>query len=216
MSEVVLVASQLTFAYPRGEGRILDGFDLEVLTGEMVAVTGPSGCGKSTLLYLLGLFLRPNHGQLEIATAETTELRDRERSLLRAHAIGFVLQDAALHQGMTLRDNVADGALYGGASRTDAARRADALLERYGLTDVAGHLPTAVSGGEAQRAALCRALIREPALILADEPTGNLDLANAERVVAGLRAAAGEGAAVVVVTPAPGVAGAADRAVALA
>lgn len=207
----VIGARGLTFRYPAADEPILRRLDIDVRAGEMVAMLGPSGCGKSTLLYLLGLFLHPSDGRLALADIDTTRLGDRERSLLRAHWLGFVLQDAALHAGMSLLSNVLDGALYGGWTRSAARMRARELLERYGLLEVADQLPSQVSGGQAQRAALCRALIREPRIVLADEPTGNLDDVNAEAVIAGLRGAADGGAAVVVVTHSRQVAAAADR-----
>lgn len=213
MDEPVLDARGLAFRYPGTTAFIFDGLDVTVGRGEMVAVLGRSGCGKSTLLYVLGLFLHPTSGGLAIHGQETGRLGDRERSLLRSHDIGFVLQDAALHGGWSMLENVAEGALYSGATYAQAMARAGALLDEYGISGIAAHRPAQVSGGQAQRAALCRALIRRPTLVLADEPTGNLDAANADAVIAGLRQAADEGAAVIVVTHAPAVASASDRTV---
>lgn len=215
MSASILACHGLGFRYPSAPQPVLRGFDLKVSASEVVAVTGPSGCGKSTLLYVLGLFLHADAGTLRILGVETTAMGDRQRSLLRAHVIGFVLQEAAFHQGLSLRQNVADGALYSGSSATEARDRADVLLYRYGLTNFAAQRPSEVSGGQAQRAALCRALIRRPALILADEPTGNLDEENAQLVMAGLRDAAHEGAGVLVVTHSSAIAAATDRVIAL-
>jgi putative ABC transport system ATP-binding protein/lipoprotein-releasing system ATP-binding protein len=134
---------------------------------------------------------------------------------LRAHRIGFVFQDAALHPSATIEDNVAEGVLYTGASYSAAIMSARQLLDAYGIGQLGRRRPTQVSGGQAQRAALCRALIRRPTLVLADEPTGNLDPDNAAEVIRGLRNAADAGAAVVVVTHSPTVAGACDREVEL-
>lgn len=211
MSEVVLASRGLCFRYPRSSTDLIANFDLEVARGEVVAVVGPSGCGKSTLLYLFGLFLHPSAGEVVLHGRDTTRMEDRERSLVRANWVGFVLQDAALHDGLTLRENIADGAVYSGMSLRDAGHEADTLLRRYGLADVSHHLPAQVSGGQAQRAGLCRALIRRPIVVLADEPTGNLDETNATHVLHGLREAAADGAAVVVVTHARSVAAASDR-----
>lgn len=211
----LLVAGGIGFAYPRSPQWVLRDFHLEVERGQMVAVHGPSGAGKSTLLYLLGLFLAPSAGSVVFDGLDTVRLGDRERSLLRAHDIGFVLQDAALHADRTIRENVAEGALYSGATMAAAGRHASDLLTRFGLGPIADRRPTEVSGGQAQRAALCRALIRHPQLILADEPTGNLDDANGRLIVASLREAAASGTAVVVVTHAQALIEAADRTVAL-
>ena len=215
MTEPTLVVRDLAFGYPGSATLLFVDLDLFAKSGEMVAVQGPSGSGKSTLLYLLGLFIVPAVGRIAIAGLETTSLGDAERSGLRAHRIGFVFQDAALHATMTIEENVAEGALYGGASYPAALSRARQLLVTYGIGDLARRKPTQVSGGQAQRAALCRALMRGPALVLADEPTGNLDPDNATEVIRGLRGAAAEGSAVIVVTHSPPVAGSCDRIISL-
>lgn len=209
----VVSAVELDFAYSRGAQPVLHRFGLEVAPGEMVALVGRSGEGKSTLLYLLGLFLRPTAGDVFVCGLRARELSDDERSRVRAHRIGFVFQDAALHPHLTLRENVAEGAYYSGEQRSSALNRADQLLAEHGIGDVAGHRPAQVSGGQAQRAALCRALIRSPALVLADEPTGSIDEDNATRVVTSLRRAASCGAAVVVATHSADMAGSCDRVV---
>ncbi len=216
MSAWVVDACGLTFRYPGAAQSVLDGIDLAVARGETVAVLGPSGRGKSTLLYLLGVFLRPTSGRVILHDLDVARLGDRDRSRLRAHYIGFVFQEPTLHPGWTVEENVAEGAIYAGATFASAVRRAQGLLDMYGLSHIAGHRPAEISGGEAQRAALCRALIRQPSLILADEPTGNLDPENAGHVIAGLRAAAAAGAAVLVVTHAASVADASDRTIRLA
>ena len=211
----VLEASELSFAYHASASPVFEGLSIHVAAGELVAVLGASGCGKSTLLYLLGLFLRPASGRVLVDGLDTTHLGDAMRSRLRAHRLGFVFQDAALDPAMSVQENVAEGALYGGASYADATRRAFELLADYGIAAIRHRRPTEISGGQAQRAALCRALIRNPRLVLADEPTGNLDSANATAVLDGLRNVAAGGAGVVVVTHSPDVAAASDRVVEL-
>lgn len=211
-----LEAASLTFTYPASSVPVFHSFGLAVRAGEMLAVHGPSGCGKSTLLYLLGLFLRPTAGEVLLRGVATSRMGDRERSRLRAHDTGIVLQDALLHDRLTLVENVAEAALFSGARWGPALAAARERLEAVGLGAAADHLPSKVSGGQAQRAALCRALGREPSVVLADEPTGNLDPVAGGSVVGALRAAASSGAAVVVVTHAPAVIEACDRAVALA
>lgn len=214
MTAATLEVRGLSFAYP-GAAALIDGLDLVADAGQMVAVRGKSGSGKSTLLFLLGLFIAPGAGRIVIDGLETTRLGDADRSRLRAHRIGFVFQDAALHPTASIEDNVAEGVLYAGASYSAAIASARQLLDAYGIGYLGRRRPTQVSGGQAQRAALCRALIRRPTLVLADEPTGNLDPDNAAEVIRGLRGAASAGAAVVVVTHSPTVAGACDREVEL-
>lgn len=214
MTAVRLLVRSLSFAYPEAPPLIRD-LDLSVAAGELLAVRGPSGSGKSTLLYLLGLYLRPSSGSIELDGEETTTLGDRDRSRLRAHRIGFVFQDAGLHPTASLLENVAEGAFYAGSSLEAARARALSLMARYGIDQLADRRASQVSGGEAQRAALCRALIRNPTLVLADEPTGNLDPANAAAVIDGLRAASAAGAAVIIATHSPDVAEACHRTVEL-
>ena len=215
MSGPTLDVQDLAFGYPGADAPLFSGLCLAVAPGEMVAVRGRSGAGKSTLLYLLGLFIEPTTGRITVDGLEATRLGDADRSRLRAHRIGFVFQDAALDAGLTVEENVAEGAVYGGLSYREAIQGARDLLAAYGIADLAARRPTRISGGQAQRAALCRALLRRPALVLADEPTGNLDPANADAVMAGLSAAAAAGAAVLVVTHSPSVAEACDRTIAL-
>ncbi len=177
----------------------------------MTAITGPSGRGKSTLLYLLGLMLHPTGGDILVDGVPIGSRRDSDRSHLRAHRFGFVFQDSALDATRSVLDNVTETALYRGIARKDAAASALHLLDRFGV-DVSPHRkPGQVSGGQAQRIALCRALLNEPAILLADEPTGNLDPATADIVVAALQEHARAGAAVIVVTHSPDVAAASDR-----
>lgn len=216
MTRAILDVQQVSFRYRGARTPLFDEFTLSVRPGELVAALGPSGCGKSTLLYLLGLFLRPDRGRIAVDGCDTERLGDGQRSQLRAHRIGFVFQDAALHLGETIEDNVAEGALYSGAGYEQARTRARFLLDAYGILDIAARRPTEISAGQAQRAALCRALIRRPSLLLADEPTGNLDADNAAAVMEGLRAVATGGGGVVVVTHSRAVADASDRVIRLA
>ncbi|MCM3658581.1 ATP-binding cassette domain-containing protein [Agromyces mediolanus] len=171
--------------------------------GEVVGVTGPSGRGKSTLLYLLGLMLRPSHGEVLLDGEPVHAAPDRARARLRAHRFGFVFQDAALDQSRTVLDNILEAALYRGDDLATAAQRARELMDRFGV----GLRPTArpgqLSGGQAQRIALCRALLGDPAVLLADEPTGNLDAESSDLVIEALHDQAARGATVIVVTHDP-------------
>ena len=153
----------------------MDGVDLEVAAGETVAVMGPSGCGKSTLLYLLGGLDRPTAGEIWLDGQDMTRLSERALARLRRDAIGFVFQAFHLMDELTAVENVELPALLAGRSPRAARRRAAGLLERVGLADRAGFLPSQLSGGQRQRVAVARALVADPPVVLADEPTGNLD-----------------------------------------
>lgn len=177
----------------------------------MTAVTGRSGRGKSTLLYLLGLMLTPTAGTVSIRGHAVSGLRDRARSQIRAQHIGFVFQDAALDPSRTLLDNVAEGALYAGIARDTARRQATVLLTDVGVAHRIDHRPGEISGGQAQRVALCRALIKNPDVLLADEPTGNLDPETASVIWSILRARADDGATVIIATHDPDALPAAQR-----
>jgi len=206
----VLEARDVTFGYAPGTP-VLDRWSAAFPAGSATALTGPSGRGKSTLLYLLGLMLHPRSGEILVDGTPVAALRDAARARLRADLFGFVFQDAALDQTRTVLDNVTETALYRGASRPQAREAALGLLERFGV-DVPPHRkPGQVSGGQAQRIALCRALLNAPRVLLADEPTGNLDPVTSELVVGALREHAATGAAVVIVTHSPDVAAACDR-----
>jgi ABC-type lipoprotein export system ATPase subunit len=173
----VLRARGLCKEYGKGEGlvRAVDGISMDVGPGETVAVMGPSGCGKSTLLHLLGGLDRPTGGEIWLAGQSLARLGERRLARLRRDAIGFVFQAFHLMDELTAVENVELPALLAGRSPRAARRRADELLERVGLADRARFLPAALSGGQRQRVAIARALVSDPLVVLADEPTGNLD-----------------------------------------
>ncbi|MGH8994910.1 MAG: ABC transporter ATP-binding protein [Acidimicrobiales bacterium] len=172
-------ARGLAKTYGSGEGlvRAVDDVNLEVARGEALAIMGPSGCGKSTLLHLLGGLDRPTAGELWLADRRIDRLSERGLAQLRRHDVGFVFQAFHLMDELTAQENVELPALLAGRSPREARRRARQLLDQVGLADRADHLPSALSGGQRQRVAIARALANEPKLVLADEPTGNLDSA---------------------------------------
>ncbi len=198
--------SDLRFHYRAGGEEIFDGLTHEFDAGVFSVVTGRSGRGKSTLLYLLGLLLSPSDGGISLDGVAATDLSDRERSLLRSERIGFVFQDAALDSTRSVLDNVVEGGLYAGLSRRQAEPRARQLLDRFGVQLRDDHKPGEVSGGQAQRVGLCRALVKGPSIILADEPTGNLDETSARVVLDALSEEATAGATVIVASHDPTVA----------
>jgi ABC-type lipoprotein export system ATPase subunit len=205
-----LAAEGLSFGYDRS-ALLLDHWSAEFNAGEVVAVTGPSGRGKSTLLYLLGMMLKPASGEVLLEGVPVQGLSDRERALLRSTTFGFVFQDAALDPSRTVLDNILETVLYRGGDRRLARNRAHELMDRFGVGLQATAKPGQVSGGQAQRIALCRALLGDPRILLADEPTGNLDPASSDVVVTALNEQAQRGSTVIVVTHDPALVERCDR-----
>jgi putative ABC transport system ATP-binding protein len=209
----ILAARELVKVYRRGanEVRAVDGVSLEVPKGEMLAIMGRSGSGKTTLLDLLGCLLRPTSGDLDVDGESVARASDAELAAIRRQRIGFVFQEFNLIPTLTAIENVLLPLRYG-PKRADARERAAALLDRVGLAQRATHRPSELSGGEQQRVAIARALVNEPAVILADEPTGELDSTTSDQILDTLRELNRErGVTLVVVTHDPGVAGRADR-----
>src|SRR6056297_3547867 len=191
MSDAMLRLSGVSKTYNAGrenEVQVLADADLALAPGEMVALVAPSGAGKSTLLHIAGLLDTPDTGRVEIGGIEYTGLSDRRRTVARRQEVGFVYQFHHLLPEFTALENIVLPQLANGVARAEASARAADLLARVGVGARAGHRPAALSGGEQQRVALCRALANAPRLLLADEPTGNLDPETSDRVFAALMA----------------------------
>jgi putative ABC transport system ATP-binding protein len=213
MTTPIISLERVSRVYDMGRVAVpaLDDVTLGVQPGEFLAIVGPSGSGKSTMMNILGCLDRPTHGAYRLAGTAVAELDDDGLARLRSRSIGFIFQSYNLLPRTTALDNVAAPLLYQGVARTERVRRARAALERLGLGDREGHEPTELSGGQQQRVAVARALVTEPALILADEPTGNLDSHAGADVISLLRELHRAGRTIVLITHDPDVAASADR-----
>jgi putative ABC transport system ATP-binding protein len=213
MSAPLIALERVSRVYRMGEVEVpaLDDVSLQITSGEFVAIVGPSGSGKSTMMNILGCLDRPTHGAYHLAGTPVAQLDDDALAKLRSRTIGFVFQSYNLLPRTSALENVATPLLYQGVRRGERQRRAREALERLGLGDRVAHEPSELSGGQQQRVALARALVTEPALILADEPTGNLDSHAGAEVMTLLRELHDQGRTVVLITHDADVAATADR-----
>ena len=180
--------------------RALDGVSLNVKEGDLVAIVGQSGSGKSTLLNMIGLLDSVSGGSIEIEGKDISDLTDNELSKFRGEKIGFIFQSFFLLPGLTAQENVAEGLLYQGISRSERLEKAGEVLEQVGLGDRLSHLPKELSGGQQQRVAIARALVQDPAFVLADEPTGNLDKESGINILNILKELNNQGKTVIMIT----------------
>jgi putative ABC transport system ATP-binding protein len=213
MARSIIELQSVSRIYSTGRVEVpaLRGVTLSVADGEFLAIVGPSGSGKSTMMHILGCLDRPTSGTYTLAGTPVASLSDDGLARLRSRTIGFVFQSYNLLPRTSALDNVAAPLLYQGVSRKERLRRSTAVLERLGLGDRLDHEPTELSGGQQQRVALARALVTEPALLLADEPTGNLDTASGAEVITLLRDLHRQGRTIVLITHDADIASAAQR-----
>ena len=213
MDQPIISLRNVSRIYQMGHVQVpaLDDVSLDIHDGEFVAIVGPSGSGKSTMMHILGCLDRPTAGSYALAGSDVASLDDDGLARLRSRTIGFVFQSYNLLPRTSALDNVATPLLYQGVGRTERQRRAQAALERLGLGDRLTHEPTELSGGQQQRVAVARAIVTEPALILGDEPTGNLDSRSGAEVIGLFRELHTSGRTIVLITHDTDIAAAADR-----